>query len=187
MIFGATDIDGVRLIDVEAREDARGFFARLWCQRELTAQGLDASIVQESLSYNRWRGTLRGLHFQWPPHEETKIVRCTRGAIFDVIVDLRSHSPTFCRWQGIELTAANHRAIYIPKGVAHGFQTLADDTEVAYQMSAFHAPEAADGHRYDDPAFAVCWPLPVSVISERDLGWPAFRGSLHGKSHTRLE
>ena len=174
MIFGATEFDGAWLIDIEPKEDDRGFFARLWCRQELAAHGLDTDVAQESLSYNRRRGTLRGLHFQQAPHAEIKIVRCTRGAIFDVIVDLRQNSPTFCRWQGFELTADNHRAVYIPKGIAHGFQTLADGTEVAYQISAFHVPEAAQGYRYDDGAFAVSWPLAVSVISERDLNWPAF-------------
>lgn len=174
MIFAATLVQDAWLIDIEPREDERGFFARTWCRQELTAHGLDPKVAQESISYNRRRGTLRGLHFQLPPHEEIKIVRCNHGAVFDVIVDLRPHSPTFLRWQGVELTAANHRALYIPKGVAHGFQTLTDDAEVGYQISALHVPEAARGHRYDDAAFGIAWPLPVSVISERDLGWPAF-------------
>jgi dTDP-4-dehydrorhamnose 3,5-epimerase len=174
MLFAATQLHGAWLIEIEPREDDRGFFARTWCRRELAEHGLDTEIAQESISYNRRRGTLRGLHFQRPPHEETKIVRCARGAISDVIVDLRPHSPTFLRWQAFELTAANHRALYIPKGFAHGFQTLSDDGEVAYQISAFHVPEAAGGYRYDDAAFGVAWPLPVTVISERDRGWPAF-------------
>ena len=117
---------------------------------------------------------MRGLHFQRPPHEETKIVRCVGGAIFDVIVDVRFHSPTYLRWQGFELTAENRRAVYVPKGFVHGFQTLTDDAEVAYQISAFYAPEAAGGYRYDDAAFSIAWPLPVTVIGQRDLGWPAF-------------
>jgi dTDP-4-dehydrorhamnose 3,5-epimerase len=174
MIFAATRSEGAWLIDIEPREDERGFFARTWCRQELAAQGLDTEIAQESVSYNRHRGTLRGLHFQRSPHDETKIVRCMRGAIFDVIVDLRPLSPSYRRWQGFELTAENRRALYIPKGFAHGFETLTDDAEIAYQISAFYAPEAADGHRYDDAAFAICWPLPITVISERDLGWPAF-------------
>jgi dTDP-4-dehydrorhamnose 3,5-epimerase len=174
MIFTATRIDGAALIDLEPRADERGFFARTWCRRELSEHGLDPDIAQESLSYNRRRGTIRGLHFQRPPHEETKIIGCSRGGIFDVIVDLRPGSPTFRQWQGFELTAENRRALCVPKGVAHGFQTLSDDAEVHYRISAFHAPEAADGYRYDDPAFAIAWPLPVSVIAERDLKWPAF-------------
>jgi dTDP-4-dehydrorhamnose 3,5-epimerase len=172
MIFAATQLDGAWLIDIEPREDERGFFARTWCRQELTAQGLDTEIAQESVSYNRHSGTVRGLHFQRPPDEETKIVRCARGAIFDVIIDLRPHSATYLLWQGFELTADNRRALYVPKGFAHGFQTLTDDAEIAYQISAFYAPEAAGGYRYDDPVFAIAWPLPVTVISDRDLSWP---------------
>ena len=174
MIFTATQLEDAWLIDIEPREDERGFFARTWCRQELAAQGLDAEIAQESLSFNRYRGTVRGLHFQRPPHEETKIVRCTRGGIFDVIVDLRPRSPTYLRWQGFELTAENHKALYVPKGFAHGFQTLVDDAEIVYQISEFYAPNSAGGHRYDDAAFGVAWPLPVTMISERDLSWPAF-------------
>jgi dTDP-4-dehydrorhamnose 3,5-epimerase len=174
MIFAATQLDGARLIEIEPREDERGFFARTWCREELAAQGLDTEIAQESLSVNRRRGTVRGLHFQRSPHEETKIVRCARGAVFDVIVDLRPRSPTYLRWQGFELTAENRRALYVPKGFAHGFQTLTDDAEVAYQISVFYAPQAGGGYRYDDPAFGIVWPLPVAVIGERDRGWPAF-------------
>jgi dTDP-4-dehydrorhamnose 3,5-epimerase len=172
MIFTTTRFDGAWLIDIEPREDERGFFARTWCRDELTAQGLDTEIAQESLSYNRRRGTLRGLHFQRSPHEEIKIVRCTRGAIFDVIVDLRPRSPTYLRWQGFELTADNRRALYVPGGFAHGFQTLIDEVEVAYQISAFYVPEAAGGYRHNEAAFSIAWPLPVTVISERDLAWP---------------
>jgi dTDP-4-dehydrorhamnose 3,5-epimerase len=176
MIFAAAGLEDAWLIDIEPREDERGFFARTWCRQELTAHGLDTEIAQESISFNRHRGTVRGLHFQRRPHEETKIVRCTRGAIFDVIVDLRRHSPTYLRWQGFELTAENRRAIYVPKGFAHGFQTVIDNAEIAYQISAFYAPEAAAGYRYDDAAFGIAWPIPVTVIGERDLGWPAFTG-----------
>jgi dTDP-4-dehydrorhamnose 3,5-epimerase len=174
MIFLTTRLDGAWLIDIEPKEDERGFFARTWCRKELAAQDLDTEIVQESVSFNRHRGTVRGLHLQRPPHEETKIVRCIRGAIFDMIVDLRPSSPTYLSWQGFELTAENRRALYIPKGFAHGFQTLTDDAEIAYQISAFYAPEAAGGYRYDDAAFGIAWPLPVTVISSRDLEWPAF-------------
>lgn len=174
MIFTPSSLDGAWIIDIEKRTDARGFFARTWCRRELADRGLDTAIAQESVSYNAKRGTLRGLHFQRDPHAETKIVHCIRGAVLDVIVDLRPGSPSFRKWQGVELSAANRRALYVPKGFAHGFQTLSDDAEVAYRISAFHAPEAAAGHRYDDPAFGISWPLPVTVISERDLAWPAF-------------
>jgi dTDP-4-dehydrorhamnose 3,5-epimerase len=175
MIFAATQLDEAWLIDVEPREDQRGFFARTWCRQELAAQGLDTEIAQESLSYNRHRGTLRGLHFQRSPDEETKIVRCTRGGIFDVIVDLRRRSPTYLQWQGFELTAENRKALYVPKGFAHGFQTLTDEAEIAYQISAFYAPDSAGGYRYDDPEFGIAWPLPVTAISEGDLGWPPFK------------
>jgi dTDP-4-dehydrorhamnose 3,5-epimerase len=175
MIFASSRLEGAWLIDVEPKEDERGFFARTWCRQELAARGLDTEIAQESVSYNRLRGTVRGLHFQRPPHEESKIVRCTRGAIFDVIVDLRPRSSSYLQWQGFELTAENRRAVYIPKGLAHGFQTLAEHCEIAYQISTFYAPEAAGGYRYDDAAFRIAWPLPVTRISERDLGWPKFK------------
>jgi dTDP-4-dehydrorhamnose 3,5-epimerase len=174
MIFTATRLEGAWLIDIESREDERGFFARIWCRQELTAQGLDPEIAQESLSFNRHRGTLRGLHFQRPPREETKIVRCMRGGVFDVIVDLRPESSSYLRWQGFDLTAENRKALYVPKGFAHGFQTLEDNTEIVYQISEFYAPDSAGGYRYDDAAFSIAWPLPTTVISERDLGWPRF-------------
>jgi dTDP-4-dehydrorhamnose 3,5-epimerase len=174
MIITPTRLAGAFLVELEPHRDERGFFARTWCRRELAEHGLDAEIAQESLSYNRRRGTLRGLHFQRPPHAETKIVSCPRGAIFDVIVDLRPDSPTYLEWQGFELDAENRRALYIPKGFAHGFQTLTDEAEIAYRISEFHAPGAAAGHRYDDPAFGIDWPLSVAVISERDLAWPPF-------------
>jgi dTDP-4-dehydrorhamnose 3,5-epimerase len=176
MIFTSTQLKGALIVDIEPREDERGFFARTWCRQELAAQGLDTEIAQESLSYNRIRGTVRGLHFQHPPHEENKIVRCTRGAIFDVIIDLRADSSSYLQWQGFELTAENRRALYIPKGFAHGFQTLDDHCEVVYQISEFYAPQAAAGYRYDDVAFGIAWPLPVTMISERDLRCPNFTG-----------
>jgi dTDP-4-dehydrorhamnose 3,5-epimerase len=178
MIFTATQLDDAWLIDLEPREDERGFFARIWCRQELAARGLDSEIAQESLSFNRHRGTVRGLHFQRPPHEETKIVRCTRGAIFDVIVDLRPRSPSYLRWQGFELTAENRGALYVPKGFAHGFQTLGDNAEIVYQISEFYAPDSAGGYRYDDVALGIAWPLPVTVISDRDLRWPAFKAGV---------
>jgi dTDP-4-dehydrorhamnose 3,5-epimerase len=174
MIFTATQLEGAWLIGIQRRDDDRGFFARTWCRQELAARGLETEVVQESVSYSRRCGTLRGLHFQRAPHDETKIVRCTCGVIFDVLVDLRPQSPTFLRWQSFKLAAKSHQAIYIPKGVAHGFQTLSDNAEVSYQMSTFYSPEAAGGYRYDDPAFGIIWPLPVAAISERDLRWEAF-------------
>ena len=175
MLFTSTRLEGVFLIDIEPREDERGFFARTWCQHELAARGLDTEIAQESISYNRLAGTVRGLHLQRPPHEESKIVRCTGGGIFDVMVDLRPHSSSYLRWQAFELTAENRRSVYIPKGLAHGFQTLTEHSEVVYQISAFYVPEVAGGYRYDDTAFQITWPLPVSVISERDIGWPKYK------------
>ena len=174
MIVSSTSIAEARIIEIEPVFDERGFFARTWCRRELAEHGLCVEIAQESISSNRQKGTLRGLHFQTPPHDEVKIVRCTRGMIFDVIVDLRPRSATYLRWQGFELAAGNHRALYVPKGCAHGFQTMEDETEVHYQISSFYNSEAAAGYRYDDPAFSIKWPLPVIVISERDLRWPPF-------------
>jgi dTDP-4-dehydrorhamnose 3,5-epimerase len=174
MIFTPARLAGLVLIDLERHEDDRGWFARSWCAREFAAHGLDPRLAQVSLSFNRHRGTLRGLHYQRPPHAEAKLVRCIRGVLWDVAVDLRPGSPTRGEWQAFELTAANERALYIPEGFAHGFQTLAPDTEVLYLISAFHAPEAAAGLRYDDPAFAIPWPLPVASISPRDIAWPAW-------------
>ena len=175
MLFASTYLEGAFLIDIEPRTDERGFFARTWCRQELAARGLDTEVAQESISYNRLAGTVRGLHFQRSPHEENKIVRCTRGAIFDVIVDLRRDSSSYLRWQGFELTAENRSAVFIPKGVAHGFQTLTDHCEVNYHISAFYAPDASSGYRYDDDSFEIKWPLPVTVISERDASWPNFK------------
>ncbi len=178
MIVSATRLADARLVELEPQHDERGFFARIWCAREFKAHGIATAIVQESLSYNRRAGTLRGLHYQKPPHAEAKIVRCVRGAIFDVIVDIRPGSPTHGRWEGFRLDAENRRALYVPEGFAHGFQSLVDDTEVLYQISAFHAPEAQAGFRGDDPAFAISWPLPISVISARDRAWPDFPGDI---------
>ena len=176
MIVSATRLADARLIDIEPQQDERGFFARIWCARELKAHGIDTAIAQENLSLNRRAGTLRGLHYQKPPHAEAKIVRCVRGAIFDVIVDIRPGSPTYGSWEGFRLDADNRRALYVPRGFAHGFQSLVDDSEVLYQMTAFHAPDLAAGFRGDDPAFAITWPLPVSAISARDRAWPDFPG-----------
>jgi dTDP-4-dehydrorhamnose 3,5-epimerase len=174
MIFGATVLPGVYVVDLQKLEDDRGFFARSWCQNEFEAQGLSSKPVQCNISFNKTRGTLRGLHYQCRPHAEAKMVRCTRGAIYDVVIDIRSSSPTFKQWIAVELTSDNHRMLYIPEGLAHGFQTLADNVEVFYQMSEFHSSESARGFRYDDTAFALTWPLPVSKISPRDLAWPQF-------------
>lgn len=174
MRFLNINLDGARLIDLEPVRDERGFFARTFCVKELAAQNLETNFVQHSLSYSRARGTLRGMHFQAAPHSEIKVVDCVKGAIWDVIIDIRPHSPTYGQWQGFELTAENHRQIYIPAGFAHGFQTLSDDTEVHYLMSAFFEPSAARGLRYDDPSFAIRWPLPITVTSAKDRMWPDF-------------
>lgn len=175
MIVGNTELPGVHVLDVEAHEDPRGTFARIWCAREASAHGLETRIAQASLSRNRERGTLRGLHYQRPPYAEVKVVRCVRGAVFDVALDLRKSSPTFRRWVGVELSAANGRALYIPEGCAHGFMTLEPESEILYQMSSFYEPAAGAGVRWDDSAFGINWPLPVSVIGPRDEGWSDFR------------
>ena len=172
MIFTATRLAGAYLIDPERIEDERGFFARTWCRDEFERQGLNPRLVQCNVSYNHRRGTLRGMHYQAKPHEEAKLVRCTRGAIYDVIVDLRPDSPTYRQWVAVELTAENRRMLYIPEGFAHGFQTLADETEVFYQMSESYHPQSARGVRYDDPALGIAWPLEVAIISEKDRGYP---------------
>jgi len=174
MRFLETDLYGARLIDLEPVRDARGFFSRTFCVKEFAAHGLETSFVQHSLSYSAARGTLRGMHFQTPPHAEVKVVDCVKGAIFDVIIDIRPQSPTFRQWRGFELTAENRRQLYIPAGFAHGFETLSDDAEVRYLISAFYEPSAASGLRYDDPAFAISWPLPIAVISDKDRVWPYF-------------
>jgi dTDP-4-dehydrorhamnose 3,5-epimerase len=172
MIFEETQLPGAYAIDLEPVVDERGFFARVWCAREFEDQGLTAVHAQSSLSYNARAGTLRGLHYQVAPHLEVKLVRCTRGAIFDVMVDLREESDTYSQWVGLELSATNRRMVYVPAGVAHGFQTLEDDTEVLYQIDQPHTPGAAQGLRYDDPAVGIVWPLEVSVISDNDAAWP---------------
>ena len=172
MIFRETALAGVWLIEPERLGDERGFFARTWCRREFETRGLEPDVVQCNISWNAKRGLVRGLHYQMPPHAETKLVRCTRGAIWDVVVDLRPGSPTFKRWTAAELTADNRHAMYIPKGCAHGFQTLTDDTEVFYQMSAFHAPGAERGVRWNDPVLAIAWPIASAALSDRDRALP---------------
>ena len=174
MHFTETTLTGVYLIDLERFDDERGFFARAWCQDEFAQHHLTAQIVQCNISFNAKRGTVRGLHCQIAPYEEAKIVRCTAGAIFDVVVDLRSDSPTFKRWLGVELTASNHRMVYVPFGFAHGLQTLDDNSEVFYQMSEFYHPECARGVRWDDTAFKISWPMRPTVISLKDQLYPDF-------------
>jgi len=160
------------VIEIEKQEDERGFFSRLWCAQEFFARGLDDRLVQCNVSFNKRRGTLRGLHYQIPPHAETKLIRCTRGALYDVIVDLRAESPTFLQWFGLELTATNYRMLYIPKRFAHGFQTLEDETEIAYQMSEFYAPQAARGIRWNDPRLGIVWPEANRIMSKKDREYP---------------
>lgn len=174
MIFRETPLAGAWVLEPERIEDERGFFARTWCRRDFEARGLDPAIAQCSLSWNHRRGTLRGLHLQIAPHEEAKLVRVTRGAVWDVIVDLRPESPTFQRHFSVVLSAENGHELYIPKGMAHGFQTLEDGTEVFYQISEFYAPESSRGYRWDDPAFAIPWPETVTVMSEKDRNLPLF-------------
>lgn len=172
MRFLESRLAGVWIVEPELHTDARGSFARIWCAREFGERGLETGIAQCALSVNRRRGTLRGLHYQAPPWEETKLVRCVRGALWDVVVDLRPGSPTYLRHRGVELTAENRRALYVPAGCAHGFQTLEDDTEVLYQLSTPYVPEAARGLRWDDPGLAIRWPLEPTVLSDRDRSFP---------------
>jgi dTDP-4-dehydrorhamnose 3,5-epimerase len=173
MTFHEAKLPGVREIRIEPRPDDRGFFARCWCREELESNGLTARIVQCSISFNVRKGTLRGVHYQ-TPHEETKIVRCTRGSIYDVAIDLRPHSRTFKSWVSAVLTAEQRNALYVPEGCAHGFLTLEDNTEVFYQMSEFYNPQSARGVRWDDPAFQIVWLSAPEVVSERDRTYPDF-------------
>jgi dTDP-4-dehydrorhamnose 3,5-epimerase len=171
MIFRRTDLDQLYLIVIERHSDARGSFGRTFCRREFADHGLATEFVQSSSSISLRAGTLRGMHYQRPPHGEAKLVRCIHGAVYDVVADLRPDSPSFMRWQGFYLDSQDDRMLYVPPGCAHGFQTLEDDTEIVYQMSQEYAPESASGFRYDDAAFNITWPRPVSVIAERDLAW----------------
>lgn len=172
MIFAETALPGAFIVDLEPRGDERGFFARGFCQREFDLRGLKSVVAQGNISFNRRKGIVRGLHFQRPPHAETKFVRCTRGAILDVIVDLRPESPTYLRHVAVELTADNRRGLYVPERFAHGYQVLEDDTETTYQVGAFYTPAAEGGLRYSDPRLAIEWPLPVTDVSEKDAAWP---------------
>ncbi len=174
MRFLDTGLAGAVIVEPDLLEDERGFFARVWSRDEFERRGLNAAVAQCNISHNRRSGTLRGMHYQVAPYEEAKLVRCTAGAIYDVIIDLRRDSQTFTRHFGIELTSENRRLLYVPEGFAHGFVTLQDDTEVFYQMSQFYAPDHARGVRWDDPAFGIQWPVPVEVMSERDRTYPDF-------------
>jgi dTDP-4-dehydrorhamnose 3,5-epimerase len=179
MIFTETPLKGAYLIDLERRGDERGFFARAFCEREFAAHGLSNRIVQANNSLSARKGTLRGMHYQLAPKAETKIVRCIRGALHDIILDLRPDSPTFGRTFGVELTAENRRMLYVPKGFAHGFITLVDDTEAFYLVDEFYAPEYERGVRWDDPRFAIPWPTRPTVISDKDRNYRDFDPAWH--------
>jgi dTDP-4-dehydrorhamnose 3,5-epimerase len=171
VIFTETKLRGAYVIDLERRDDDRGFFARAFCQKEFAEHGLKPVIAQANLAFNKSKGTLRGMHFQFPPHAETKLVRATRGAILDIIVDARPESPTYLDHVAVELTADNHRALYVPERFAHGYQALEDDTETSYQVGEFYAPGTEGGLSPFDPRLDLEWPLPVSVISPKDAAW----------------
>lgn len=174
MIFLETPLPGAFVLGSESREDSRGSFARTFCRREFEEHGLDPQVAQCNLSFNRRRGTLRGMHYQAAPREEVKLVRCVRGAIYDVIIDLRPDSPTYTRHFGVVLSAEERNALYIPRGFAHGFQSMEDETEVMYQMSEFYSPEHARGVRWNDPVFGIEWPIADPIILERDATYPDF-------------
>jgi dTDP-4-dehydrorhamnose 3,5-epimerase len=175
MIFLPLALEGVYIVEPELLEDNRGFFARTFCQREFLARGLVPSLAQCNISFNKSKGTVRGMHYQTSPYGETKLVRCTMGAVYDVIIDIRKEAATFGRWLAVELTDKNRKALYIPEGLAHGFQTLVDETEVFYQMSHAYCPEASRGIRWNDPFFGISWPIPSPVLSDKDRSYPLFR------------
>ena len=168
MIFRETTLAGAYVIELEKIEDERGFFSRSWCEKEFRQQGLETKLVQANVSFNKRAGTLRGMHYQLPPCEESKVVSCTKGAIYDVIIDLRRNSPTFLQWFGLTLSASNRKTLYVPKSFAHGFQTMEDDSEVFYLMSEFYSQEHARGVRWNDPLVRIIWPMEPSVLSPRD-------------------
>jgi len=171
MIFTETKLKGAFIIDIKPFEDERGFFSRAYCANEFAEHGLTTRVAQANISFNHSKGTLRGMHYQIPPHGEVKIVRCTRGALYDAIVDMRPDSETYLQWIGVELTEQNHRMLYVPENFAHGFITLADNTEATYQVSEFYTPGAERGLRWNDPAIGIEWPLEPVVISEKDQSW----------------
>ena len=175
MDFNPCSVSGAFVIVPQPRADNRGWFARMWCAQELAQHGLVDHVAQVNVASSHLAGTLRGMHYQQAPHDEVKIVRCNRGTVFDVVVDLRPSSPSYKRWFGIELSATNGRMLYVPQGCAHGYQTLSNDAEVMYFTSAFYAPAAATGVRYDDPAFGIEWPCTVAALSEQDRSWPDFK------------
>lgn len=180
MIFTQTRLSGAYVIDIERREDSRGFFARAFCQHEFEKHGLKPLVAQANIAYNRVKGTVRGMHFQTPPAAETKVVRCTRGSILDIIVDLRPESATYLQHVAVELSAANSRSIYVPERFAHGYQVLEDETETSYMVGEFYSPPNERALRYDEPLFALKWPLPVSVISDKDRNAPLLE-TLHDR------
>ena len=174
MLFHKTTLQDAVLIDLEVRGDSRGIFARTFCAREFEAAGLKTAFVQQNMSVSVEKGTIRGMHRQEQPHAEVKLVRCVRGAILDVIIDLRPDSPTYMKWEWFELSAENRRQLYVPEGFGHGFQALTDNVEVNYLVTGFYTPEAERGVRYNDPAFGILWPLPVTVVSDKDANWPDY-------------
>jgi len=175
MKFTETPLQGAYVIDLDTIEDERGFFARSWCRKEFADHGLIPDLVQCNISFNKKKGTLRGMHFQTQPYGETKLVRCTQGAVHDVIIDLRANSPTFKKWHSVELTARNRTMLYIPADFAHGFQTLEDNTEIMYQMSEYYHPDHARGVRWNDPVFSIAWPVNNQIVSERDREYTDFQ------------
>jgi dTDP-4-dehydrorhamnose 3,5-epimerase len=177
MRLTGTEVEGVTVVEIERISDDRGFFARVWCQDEFAQHGIEKEWAQANVGRSTRAGTLRGMHYQRAPHEEAKLVRCTRGSVYDVALDLRPTSPSYLRWVGVTLGADDHTMLYIPEGCAHGYQSLADDSEIVYFTSAPYAPNAATGARYDDPAFGIEWPLDVDVISEQDAGWALWAGT----------
>ncbi len=171
MTFIETKLNGAYVIEIQKLEDTRGFFARTWCKNEFERHGLISHLMQANISFSNKKGTLRGMHYQIAPNQESKLVRCTKGAIYDVIIDLRPNSLTYKQWLGTELTAENYKMLYVPESFAHGFQTLENDTEVIYQVSQFYAPQSERGVRYNDPAFGIKWPVDVQVITDKDNNW----------------
>lgn len=176
MIFVETKLKGAYVVELEKREDSRGFFTRGWDGNILEQHGLVGSVIQQNIAFSKTKGTIRGLHYQKAPHQETKFIRCTRGSIFDVIVDLRPDSATYKNWFGVQLTQDEYKVLYVPKDFAHGFQSLVDNSEIMYLVSEAYTPAAEAGVRYNDSSIGVEWPLPVSVISEKDASWPDFIG-----------
>jgi dTDP-4-dehydrorhamnose 3,5-epimerase len=174
LIFTETKLKGAFILEVKRIEDERGFFGRSWCKKEMEEHGLNSNVVQANVSFNHKKGTLRGMHFQFSPHQETKLVRCTKGAIYDVIIDLRKDSPTYKQWIGVELTEDNYKMLFVPEDFAHGFITLQDNTAVTYQVTQYYTPGAEGGIRWNDPAMAIEWPIPVEVISSKDKAHPDY-------------